>query len=169
MSKTYWRRQNLVQNKTDVHNLEKILRIAFWLSWCFQLGFFRYLRLRKIFNCSKGFPSISWFFATKWILINFKGFPLYIFWPLWDCPKFSFFVSKSINVCKGSCLHFFKKPKGSLPSFMFFGIVRFCKMIFFRFRLWWTSTLYPNFVLRPFFATVRLFPNLFYRSPLDFY
>ena len=45
-------------------------------------------------------------------------------------------------------------------------------MIIFRLEIWffqWTNTLYPNFVLRPFLGTMRLFPICFYRSPLKYY
>ena len=36
ISKTYWIRQNLVQNRTEVvQNLKNKLRIRLWLSWCF--------------------------------------------------------------------------------------------------------------------------------------
>ena len=38
------------ENKTDAQNLENILRIPFWLSWCFYFDFLDYETFLKIFG-----------------------------------------------------------------------------------------------------------------------
>ena len=80
-SKTYWIRQNFAQSQTDVQNLENILRILFWLSWFFNLNFLALWEFSGFFYCSKWSPPLQffWYFATKWMLLNPKKYPLLLF------------------------------------------------------------------------------------------
>ena len=64
------------RNKTDVQNLENILRMPFRLSWCFfHLDFFSNIRrFEKFWIAPKG-PTFDLFryFATEWMLKNLNG------------------------------------------------------------------------------------------------
>ena len=96
MSKPYWKRQNLVQNKTNVQKLENILRIPFGYLDVFNLDFFGTMRLffRKFFDYTKGsyvFPSFFCNFAIEWMLKYLKGSPLYIFGAVTQILNFCFF------------------------------------------------------------------------------
>ena len=55
MSKTYWIRQNIVQNKTDVQNLENIRRILAFLASIFFQHYETFIR--KFFDYTKVPPS----------------------------------------------------------------------------------------------------------------
>ena len=123
MSKTYSKRQNLVQNKNiDVHNLENIGSPL----WCFSIRFFRHYA--TFFEVSwippKGLPFVCF------NILQHNGFqkvpngPLLHFSALWHCSKISFskFFGNFLKFPKGPALFFFhilqplgvsQSPKGS--------------------------------------------------------
>ena len=75
-SKTYSKRQNLVQNKNiDVQNREN----KGYPLWCFSLGFFPALSdfFSKFFVCTKGSPlRLIRYFATQWMSKKSHRVPL---------------------------------------------------------------------------------------------
>ena len=71
------------RNKTDVQNLENILRIPLSILVSFTSIFFGTMRLfQKFLDCTKGFPFNCFsYFATNWSFKKPKGFrsPFYNF------------------------------------------------------------------------------------------
>ena len=103
------------KNKTDVQNLENILRIPFGYLGVFHLDFFGTTRLFwKFLDCTKECPlHLFRHFATEWMLKNPKGSPVLHFSALWHCTNF-FKVSKGSPSFFLFCNNWsFKKPKGS--------------------------------------------------------
>ena len=113
-SKTYSKRQNLVQNNNiDVQNLKNILRIPLW---CYSIGFFRHCA--TCFGlCTKG-SSLRLFryFATQWMSKNPKGPPFTFFGTLTQFKNLIYFFRKRFFR-----KFFFKSPR--VPPATFFHIL----------------------------------------------
>ena len=137
MSKAYWKRQNLVQIKTDVQNLETILRIQ---TLVFNLDFFRnYETFSKVFLLHQRVPFIFLKFCNRMdvkksqrVLDIFRAFYIFrVFCIFRHCDtvqnsQFSFFFENFLMSPKGSSFIFShtlqqtgvsKSPKGPLLQF----------------------------------------------------
>ena len=110
MSKTYLKRQKLVQNKTNVVIFEKIPKGPFCVI---NFEFFYETFFWEIFLLHQRVPSFFKYLATKWMLENPKGSPFTCFGTvrLFEV-KFSFFAFFE---------KFSKPPEGPVPIFLIFS------------------------------------------------